>query len=173
LIAASVQRDFPFTFYFIMEQKIAECAQQLEEQKLRIAFVESATAGWLCSEFALTEQSGQVLEGGITCYNAGLKKSLLGVPHELIEKYTPESQEVTDELARRLGKLMPADIFVAVTGLTTPGGSETAEKPVGTMFVSVLVKDHLFSERYEVKGSCEEVIKQTIIAAAALVISHI
>ena len=107
------------------------------------------------------------------CYKADLKKSLLGVPHQLIEKFTPESQEVTDELARRLGKLMPADVFVAVTGLTTPGGSETAEKPVGTMFVSVLVKDHLFSERYEFKGSCEEVIKQTIIAAAALVISHI
>lgn len=156
-----------------MEQKIAECAKLLAEQKLRIAFVESATAGWLCSEFALTEESGQVLEGGITCYNADLKKSLLGVPHQLIEKFTPESQEVTDELARRLGKLMPADIFVAVTGLTTPGGSETAEKPVGTMFVSVLFKDHLFSERYEFNGSCEEVIKQTIIAAAALVISHI
>ncbi|QKJ33276.1 CinA family protein [Mucilaginibacter mali] len=157
----------------MIEQKIADCAKLLAERKLRIAFVESATAGWLCSEFALTEQSGQVLEGGITCYNADLKKSLLGVPHDLIEKFTPESQEVTDELARRLGKLMPADIFVAVTGLTTPGGSETAEKPVGTMFVSVLVKDHLFSERYEFKGNCEEVIKQTIVAAAALVISHI
>ncbi|QEC74744.1 CinA family protein [Mucilaginibacter ginsenosidivorax] len=156
-----------------MEQKIADCAKLRAEKNLSIAFVESATAGWLCSEFALTEQSGQVLEGGITCYNADLKKSLLGVPHELIEKYTPESQEVTDELARRLGKLIPADIFVAVTGLTTPGGSETAEKPVGTMFVSALIKGHLFAKRYELKGKCEEIIKQTIIHVAALVVSHV
>ncbi|UOE48804.1 CinA family protein [Mucilaginibacter sp. SMC90] len=153
-----------------MEQKIAECAKLLAEQKLRIAFVESATAGWLCSEFALTEESGQVLEGGIICYNADLKESLLGVPRELLEKYTPESQEVTDELARRLGKLIPADIFVAVTGLTTPGGSENVKKPVGTMFVTALVSDRLVSSRYEFKGSCEEIIKQTIIATAALVI---
>src|ERR1700761_6442463 len=113
-----------------MEQKIADCAKLLAERKLSIAFVESATAGWLCSEFALTEQSGQVLQGGITCYNADLKESLLGVPHVLIQQCTPESQEVTDEMAWRLGKLIPADITVAVTGLTTPGGSETAEKPV-------------------------------------------
>ncbi|WP_114941308.1 CinA family protein [Mucilaginibacter endophyticus] len=156
-----------------MEQKIADCAELLAERKLRIAFVESATAGWLCSEFALTEQSGQVLQGGITCYNADLKENLLGVPHSLIEKCTPESQEVTDELAMRLGKLIPADITVAVTGLTTAGGSENADKPVGTMFVSALIQNQLVSRRYEFKGSCEEIIQQTIVAAAELLISHV
>jgi len=152
-----------------MEQKIADCAKLLAEQKLTIAFVESATAGWLCSEFALTEQSGQVLKGGITCYDASLKESLLGVPHELIACYTPESQDVTDELARRLGRLIPAEVYVAVTGLTTPGGSETPKKPVGTMFVSVLIKDRLHSNRYNFNGGCEAIIKQTIAAAAELI----
>ncbi len=60
------------------EQKIADCSKLMAEKKLTIAFAESATAGWLCSEFALTEESGQVLKGGITCYDASLKVSLLG-----------------------------------------------------------------------------------------------
>jgi nicotinamide-nucleotide amidase len=154
-----------------MEQKIADCARLLTARKLSIAFVESATAGWLCSEFALTEQSGQVLKGGITCYDALLKESLLGVPHELIEQYTPESQEVTDELARRLGKLIPADIYVAVTGLTTPGGSETPEKPVGTMFIAAVVKGKLYQKRNLFSGNCEAVIQQTIRAVADLLSS--
>lgn len=153
-----------------MELIIDECAGLMAEKKLRVAFVESATAGWLCSEFALTEQSGQILQGGFTCYNADLKISLLGVPKELIDSCTPESQEVTDELARRLGKLIPADIYVAITGLPKPGGSETPEKPMGTMFISVMFKDELHSLRILGSGPCEEIIKQTIQAAAQLLI---
>lgn len=155
-----------------MEQQIADCARQLAEKKLTIVFVESATAGWLCSEFALTEQSGEILKGGIVCYDASLKESLLGVPHELIREHTPESQQVTNELASRLGKLIPADIYVAITGLTTPGGSETPEKPVGTMFLSILIKGRLVSVSYIFDGPCEAIIKKTICAAAALLISE-
>ena len=155
------------------EKKILQCSKLMAERGLTIAFAESATAGWLCSEFALAPESGQVLQGGITCYDASLKETLLKVPHELIEKYTPESQEVTDELAKRLNKLIPADVLIGVTGLTTPGGSETAEKPVGTMFVSALIKGRLVSLRKVFQGSCEEIIHQTIEAAADMLIREI
>ncbi len=151
-----------------MEKKIADCARLLAEQQLTIAFVESATAGWLCSEFALTSHSGQVLMGGITCYDASLKESLLGVPHQLIEQFTPESWEVTAELAKRLDKLIPADIYVAVTGLTTPGGSETKEKPVGTMFVCAMIRGRKTGFRKVFQGDCEAIIHQTIEAVADL-----
>lgn len=150
------------------ESKIKACSKLMAGQELTIAFAESATAGWLCSEFALTEESGTVLKGGIACYDAGLKISLLGVPQQLIDEFTPESMEVTAEMARRLPKLIPSDIQVAVTGLTTPGGSETAEKPVGTMFVYALIKDQPVSFRKVFKGSCEEVIHQTIEATAEM-----
>jgi nicotinamide-nucleotide amidase len=159
--------------YNIMEYKIAECARILAKNKLTIAFAESATAGWLCSEFALTEQSGQVLKGGITCYDASLKVSLLGVPQQLIDQCTPESMEVTKEMAYRLGKLIPADVYVTVTGLTTPGGSETAEKPVGTMFVYALIRDNSASFREVFKGSCEEIIHQTIEKTADMIIARL
>lgn len=155
-----------------MEQQILACSKLMAEQGLTIAFAESATAGWLCSEFALAPESGSILKGGITCYDASLKESLLKVPHDLIEKFTPESQEVTDELARRLPALIAADIHVGITGLTTPGGSETAEKPVGTMFISVLMKGELFSHRRVFQGGCEDIIGQTI-RATANILTHI
>ncbi|MFD2872643.1 CinA family protein [Mucilaginibacter ximonensis] len=154
-----------------MERKIELCSKLMADKGMTIAFAESATAGWLCSEFALTEQSGKVLKGGITCYDASLKESLLGVPHETIERFTPESQEVTDELARRLPQLIPADIHVAVTGLTTPGGSETPDKPVGTMFISAMVNSTLHRERKVFSGDCERIIAKTIRAAADLIIT--
>jgi nicotinamide-nucleotide amidase len=155
------------------EQKILACSKLMAERGLTVAFAESATAGWLCSEFALSPESGQVLMGGITCYDASLKESLLKVPHDLIERFTPESQEVTDELARRLPALIGADICVGVTGLTTPGGSETPEKPVGTMFVSAMIGTRLVSRRWVFRGSCEEVIHQTIAATAEMLIDEL
>ena len=82
----------------------------MADKGLTIAFAESATAGWLCSEFALTEESGKVLKGGIACYDANLKVALLKVPQELIDEFTPESMEVTREMAYRLRALIPSDI---------------------------------------------------------------
>ncbi|WDF54161.1 CinA family protein [Mucilaginibacter sp. KACC 22063] len=151
------------------EKYINDCAKLLAERKLTIAFAESATAGWLCSEFALAEDSGKVLKGGLVCYDASLKEKILGIPHELIEQYTPESKEVTEELAKRLGNLIEADIHVGVTGLTSAGGSETEEKPVGTIFLAVLVKGKMTSERYIFDGECEDIIHKAIQAAAALI----
>lgn len=153
------------------ESKIIVCSKLIAQRGLTIAFAESATAGWLCSEFALTEESGKVLKGGIACYDASLKVSLLGVPQELIDKYTPESMEVTREMAYRLKTIIDSDIQVTVTGLTTPGGSETPEKPVGTMFVFALIRGREASFRQVFSGSCEEVIHQTIEATAELLIA--
>ena len=150
------------------ESKISICSKLMAAQGLTIAFAESATAGWLCSEFALTEESGQVLKGGITCYDADLKVSLLKVPQKLIDEFTPESMEVTREMAYRLRDLIESDIQVTVTGLTTPGGSETAEKSVGTMFVFTLIRGKEVSFRKVFAGTCEEVIHQTIEATAEL-----
>jgi nicotinamide-nucleotide amidase len=155
------------------ESKISVCSKLIAQRELTIAFAESATAGWLCSEFALTEESGKVLKGGITCYDASLKVQLLGVPQKLIDEYTPESMEVTREMAYRLKEMIDTDIQVAVTGLTTPGGSETPEKPVGTMFVFALIRGHEASFRKTFSGSCEEVIHQTIEATADLLVMEL
>lgn len=145
----------------------------MADQGLTVAFAESATAGWLCSEFALTEESGKVLKGGIACYDADLKVSLLKVPQELIDQFTPESMEVTREMAYRLRELITSDIQVTVTGLTSPGGSETPQKPVGTMFVFALINGKEAGFRKVFKGSCEEVIHQTIEAAAELLTAEL
>jgi nicotinamide-nucleotide amidase len=155
------------------ETKIAELSRLMAQKGLTISFAESATAGWLCSEFALTEHSGKVLKGGIVCYDADLKVSLLGVPRELFERFTPESMEVTRDLAERLDSKIPSDIQVGVTGLTAPGGSETAEKPVGTMFVFALVKGKPCSFRKVFNGTKEDIIHQTINATAEMLIEAV
>lgn len=152
-------------------QKIAECSKHLAEKNYKIAFAESATAGALASQFALAPESGQVLLGGIVCYDACTKEDLFDISKEMIETYTAESAEVTRALAEGLHKHFDCDVAVAVTGLLTPGGSETPEKPVGTMFIHILLPDSRYCAHREVfEGKAEEILKQTIDRTGMLII---
>lgn len=143
-------------------QEVERCCELLAQRELTIAFAESATVGQFSAEFGLTEVAGQVLKGGIVCYDASVKQQLLDVDQQLLDTFTPESAEVTKAAAYGLRKMIPADIHIAITGLTCPGGSEGPDKPVGTMFVHC-VSDFLeFSDRTVFGGSKAEVILQCI-----------
>jgi len=157
-----------------MPSKIVEqCTALMVEKELTIAFAESATVGRMAAEFGLTDDAGKILKGGIVCYDACIKKDLLEVDDALVEQYTPESAEVTKAAAEGLKHLIPADIYVAVTGLTCPGGSETKEKPVGTMFIHCIGKDFEFGDRSEFTGSKEVIIMKCIENFAALLIDQL
>lgn len=153
--------------------RVIECAKVLKNKNLKIAFIESATAGRMCSEFALSEFSGDILQGGLACYSVFVKKKLLKVPQHLIDTFTPESAEVTKALAQGGSKLFNADVIVAVTGLTCPGGSENEEKPVGTMFLHIIIQDSEVTYREVFKGTVSEIILQTIDRTAEIIIKHL
>jgi len=143
--------------------KLLSLGQLLLSKSLTIAFAESATAGAMSAGFALVPDAGKFLKGGLVCYDAGLKIDLLGVSKDQLEKYTPESSTVTHAITVGLQKLIPADIHVGCTGLTCAGGSETPDKPVGTMFLCAMQgKKVLMEEKICFQGSREEIVSKTI-----------
>ena len=152
---------------------LIKCSKILLSKQLTIATAESATAGRLAAEFSLIPDCGKTLKGGLVCYDAGIKQDILGVSADLVEQYTPESAEVTEDMAIKLPKLIEADIHIAITGLTMPGGSETPEKPVGTMFIHTLIKGRPIPLREVFKGSPEEIVLQTVDRIAQLLIDEL
>jgi len=157
-----------------MEENLVKCGQFFLDNKLTIAFAESATAGRMASEFSLIAKAGQFLKGGVVCYDAYIKKDLLKVPHQLIEKFTPESMEVTRAAAKGLSELIKADLHVAVTGLPDKGGSEAPEKPVGTMFIVAMYKgNELFAVKKWFKGNPASIILQSVGYTAKLLLKHL
>jgi nicotinamide-nucleotide amidase len=143
-------------------QIVKKCSKAIAAKGWNIAFAESVTAGRMSAEFSMTEESGKILRGGIVCYEAFVKEQIMGVPQISIEKYTPESEEVTQILAQKAAKIFNSKITVAVTGLTTPGGSETPEKPVGTIFFNILTPIGKINHREVFKGTPEEIVLQAI-----------
>lgn len=142
-------------------QQLNELVAFLDQNKISVAFAESVTAGLVSCEFSKALNVSPVFKGGIVVYQKESKMKLLDVKKETLEKFTPESQEVTHEMALGLKALYEVDLAVAVTGLANPGGSETPAKPIGTIFVSVLY-GHLHHEsRMLFSGNRNEILHQT------------
>lgn len=157
-----------------MKIAIRHAAKKLIADHLTIAFAESATAGRIAAEFALASDAGKFLKGALVCYDACLKEDLLKVDKQLVEKFTPESAEVTNAIARGLTKLIPANIHIGVTGLPAAGGSETEQKPVGTMFICAVKDDQIwFEDRHLFSGSPEDIILQTVVRVADLLLREL
>lgn len=154
-------------------KSVLQCSKAIAAKGWNIAFVESATAGRMCFEFSLTPHSGDILRGGISCYEVFIKEHIIKVPHKLIEEYTPESAEVTKALAEHSAKLFKSDITVAVTGLTSPGGSETTDKPVGSMFIHILFPDGFITHGQVYAGTAEEIVLQVIDTTSMLITEHL
>lgn len=106
----------------------------------RMATAESCTAGLLAAR--LTDQPGAsaYLMGGVVSYANEAKTNVLGVAANLIEEHGAVSQEVAEAMAAGALRRFDADTAVAITGVAGPGGG-TKDKPVGTVWFSVMLAD--------------------------------
>ncbi|RRN77637.1 CinA family protein [Pseudoxanthomonas sp. SGD-10] len=137
-----------------------KCFIALCKHELTIAFAESVTVGALSYKFGLMPEIGKIFKGSLVCYDGQIKEKHLGVTREMIEKFTPESAEVTLQMVKGLKDFFDADISVAVTGLSDSGGSESESKPVGTVFFNILFKAKFHPFRKLYHGTPEEIIEQ-------------
>ena len=140
---------------------LQQCCQLLEDLQLKVAFIESASSGYLTSQFSIYKNSGaDILLGGLVSYDPSIKVSILKVDPKLIDLYTAESPQVTEEMCR-LGQTLfqQADIIISCTGLLKHGGSETAEKPVGTFFICISYQGRIYHYHYFLSGHPEQKLK--------------
>ncbi|MFV5342133.1 CinA family protein [Acinetobacter oleivorans] len=128
------------------------CCKLLAQEKIKIALFESASAGYLAYRFSLSPYSGDILIGSLVSYDLRVKENTLHISPELIEKYTPESMQVTVEMIKKGKELLHADLYISCTGLLKKGGSESKEKPVGTFFYSIYYKNNFYNFRRLFKG---------------------
>jgi nicotinamide-nucleotide amidase len=120
---------------------------QLKEKKLTLALAESCTGGKLASLFTAIPSCSTYFKGGIVSYSNEIKQRMLGVDASLLEKYGAVSQQVVEAMAAGAYRNFNADCIIAVSGIAGPGGG-TPEKPVGTVWIAVLYKGIIQSQKY-------------------------
>lgn len=135
--------------------------------KLKLAVAESCTGGMLGERITSIPGSSDVFLGGVIAYDNELKKKLLGVRGEDLERHGAVSEEVALQMASGVRDTTGADVGVSVTGIAGPGGG-TPEKPVGLVWVAVHGSDAK-ARRFHVGGDRTEIRQRAAQAALEMV----
>ena len=116
-----------------------------------VSVAESCTGGLLGA--ALTELPGSscYFLGGIQAYANEVKVDLLGVSHETLLSFGAVSEEVASEMAGGIQRLTGSDWAISTTGVAGPDGG-SCEKPVGTVWISVVGFDGVYSQKLALDG---------------------
>lgn len=92
----------------------------LTEKKLKLATAESCTGGLVAKRITDVEGASAVFECGIICYSNRIKRELVGVRNETLERFTAVSVKTAKEMVAGILKMANADIAVAITGYASP-----------------------------------------------------
>ena len=140
-----------------MKRKANTLIKHMKEKELTLALAESITCGLAAMKLSSCIGVSDVLTASVVCYTPQAKMELLQVDRSIIDKCTCESPEVTQQMARNLSNQVHADVYAAITGLASPDGSETKEKPVGTVFYAIYFKKKTYDFREVFRGTPLEV----------------
>jgi nicotinamide-nucleotide amidase len=119
----------------------------LRELKLTISTAESCTGGEIASMLTAVSGSSEYFYGSVVSYATEVKKDVLKVSEESIEKHTVVSEEVAKEMAQGVRKLLKTDISVSTTGVAGPAKGEDG-KEVGTVWMAICNGEYTFSKLY-------------------------
>ena len=119
-----------------MSAQAARVVATLVDRGVTVATAESLTGGLIGATITSVPGSSQVFLGGVIAYDSRVKTELLGVPAELIARYTVVSEDVARSMAAGLQKATDADWCISVTGVAGPTGQEG--HPPGEVWVCVL-----------------------------------
>jgi nicotinamide-nucleotide amidase len=108
----------------------------LREAGRTLAVAESCSGGLVAELVTAIPGASDYFRGGIVAYANSAKQALLDVPGELLERHGSVSDPVARAMAEGARRRFGADLGVATTGISGPGGG-TPEKPVGLVYVAL------------------------------------
>jgi len=114
----------------------AAIGRLLKEKGASVCTAESCTGGKIASLLTSIPGSSVYYMGSVIAYDNQVKRDLLGVSAETLEKYGAVSRECVEEMAAGARRLMKTDYSIATSGIAGPDGG-TIEKPVGTIWIAV------------------------------------
>ena len=123
---------------------------------LTLSLAESCTGGLIAS--LLTSQPGAsaFLERGAVTYADSAKLDWLQVPLPILQQHGAVSDPCARAMAIGLRRAADTDLALAITGIAGPDGG-SAEKPVGTVFISLASADGVHVKGYRFNGNREKI----------------
>lgn len=148
-----------------MEQSANHLGDLLSLRGQTMATAESCTGGWIVK--ALTDRPGSsdYVLGGLVTYSNALKRELLHVSPESLEREGAVSESVVRQMVAGAVRATGADFAIATSGVAGPGGG-SAEKPVGTVwFAWGAPKTGIVAHCCQFEGDRDAVRRQSVVYA--------
>jgi nicotinamide-nucleotide amidase len=105
-------------------------------RSLTVATAESCTGGLVAHILTEVPGSSGYFQAAVVTYSDDAKKTLLGVPDEILAAHGAVSAQVARAMAAGARERLGVGLAVAVTGIAGPEGG-TEAKPVGLTYVAV------------------------------------
>lgn len=126
---------------------IEQLVKKLIEKKLNIAFMESASGGGLANAITNVEGASEILQFSAVTYSNEFKIKM-GVPQEVIEKYSVYSMETAREMARSIRNFSHSSIGVGITGKLNRADKNNLFGEDHVVFVAVYYQDTFYEFMY-------------------------
>ena len=137
-----------------MLESVPAVLEALAARKMTLAVAEGDTGGRLLAGLTAMAGSSGVVRGGVVAYHDDLKRRLLEVAPEVLERHGAVSAQVAEAMAQGVRRLAGADLGLAATGIAGPGGA-TPTKPVGLAYVAAASAERVLVREYHWEGERE------------------
>jgi len=144
----------------------------LVDRKFTIATAESFTGGAIGATITETAGASRYLLGGVIAYSNRAKQEILGVRATTLERHGAVSGEVAEEMAKGARDRFDSDVALASTGIAGPDGG-TPEKPVGLVYLGLATRDGVWTERFVLGGTRQEIVDRSVAYALDLARRHL
>ena len=144
----------------------------LRSANLTLSTAESCTGGGVAARITSVPGSSDYFMGGIVAYANEVKRELLHVSMETLEKRGAVSRETVIEMAKGAMKTLKTDCAIATSGIAGPGGG-TLEKPGGTIWVAGAYKNEIVTKCQTGDEGREKNVKKTIENALLMLLEQL
>ena len=141
---------------------IEKLVHELTEKKLTISFMESASGGGLANAVTNVEGASEVLGFSAVTYSNEFKIKM-GIPQEVILKYTVYSMETAREMARSIKEFSHSSIGVGVTGKLNRVDKYNLYGDDHVVFVAVFYKGQFYEYFYRAQKKSQKENKEDLI----------
>ncbi len=134
--------------------EIRNLVNELIDKNITIASMESCTGGGFANSITNIEGASDILKFSAVTYSNEYKIRM-GVPEEIIDKYSVYSFEVSDSMALNISNFSHSDLGVGITGKLNRVDKNNPFGEDNVVFISIFDKKEDKYYREKIEAVCE------------------
>lgn len=134
--------------------EIRNLVNELIDKNITIASMESCTGGGFANSITNIEGASDILKFSAVTYSNEYKIRM-GVPEEIIDKYSVYSFEVSDSMALNISNFSHSDLGVGITGKLNRVDKNNPFGEDNVVFISIFDKREDKYYREKIEAVCE------------------